>query len=298
MERVTNQSMSATVLGNNQRTLARIATYQDQLSSQKRFHKVSDDPVAARIAMRLRSDLGKAGDWTQNIERSLSFLSTTDATLGEMSQAVTQAKQAAVEGASGHQDAASREALAQSVDALLSRLVDLGNSVHDGRYIFGGTKTGGDVPFARNEDDDAVDYRGNLDSFSVQIGPTASVPVNQDGQSLFKDPADVFQALVDLRDSLRSGDPARITDMMGAIDAAQSQVDEVRAGVGGTVSRLELARNQLDASQVQMKGLLSDQEDVDLTEVITQLNQAQVALEAGMQAGTRVLQPTLLDFLR
>lgn len=298
MERITNQQMTQTVLDNNQRTLARIATYQDQLSSQKRFQKVSDDPVASRIAMRLRADLGKSDDWTGNIDNSLSFLSTTDSTLGEMSQAMTQVKQAAVEGSSGHQDAASRAALAQSVDALLSRMVDLGNGVHDGRYLFGGTATNGSQPFARNAADSAVDYRGNLDTFQVQIGPSITVPVNHDGQSLFKEPTDVFQPLVDLRNALKEGDPAKITALMGSIDAAQSQIDQVRAGVGGRVARLELGRNQLEASKVQLQGLLSDQEDVDLTQVITQLNQAQVALEAGMQAGTRVLQPSLLDFLR
>ena len=52
MERVTTAAMSAQVLANNQRTLKRLATFQLQLASGKRINAVSDDPVAARIALR------------------------------------------------------------------------------------------------------------------------------------------------------------------------------------------------------------------------------------------------------
>ena len=46
------------------------------------------------------------------------------------------------------------------------------------------------------------------------------------------------------------------------------------------------------------KTLLSDVEDADLTETITQLAQLQNALEATLTAGTTLMQTTILDFLR
>lgn len=298
MERITNLAMNRTVLDSNQRTLARIANYQQQLSSQKKFSKVSEDPVGARVAMRLRTDLARTAEWRENIDRSLATMASSDSTMGEMSQVLTQVKQAAVTGASANQDASSRRALAQGVDALLARMVDLGNTVHDGRYLFAGTATVGDAPFAANADGSAIDYRGTLDRAEVRIGPSTVLPINDDGHRLLKEPADVFAALIGLREALEANDPGAVRDAMSSVDAAQTQVDENRAELGGRVARLELARSQLESSDLQLQGLLSEAEDVDMTEVITQLNQSQVALEAGLQAGSRALQPTLLDFLR
>jgi flagellin-like hook-associated protein FlgL len=42
---------------------------------------------------------------------------------------------------------------------------------------------------------------------------------------------------------------------------------------------------------------VSAAEDADFPEVISQMQLAQVALEAGLKAGAKVLRPSLLDFL-
>lgn len=297
MERITSESMNRTVLANNQRTLARLATYQEQLSSQKRVNKVSDDPVAAKRAMRYRAEELASGKYLDNIDKSLAYMNATDSTFSEMASALDQVKALAVQGANGSQDAASRRALSQSVDSYLTRMVDLANSVHDGRYIFGGTATS-DTPFARNQADTAVDYSGNLDSFSVQVGFNATVEVNQDGFSLFKEPNDVFDTLIQLRDALKANDQSAVSGLIDAVDAAHEQVVNVQGAMGGRMQRLELTRNQLESSKVQLGELISQAEDADLPSVISNLQMTQVALEAGLQAGARVLQPTLLDFLR
>jgi flagellar hook-associated protein 3 FlgL len=293
--RVTNSSLNATVLANNQRTLSRIATYQEQLATQKRVNRVSDDPVAAKTALRYRTERYAGEKYLDNIGKAGAFMEATDSALAEMTSAMEAVKSLAVQGANGTQDAASRRALAKSVDSYLTRMVDLGNTVHDGRYLFSGT-TVQTQPFRRTGDE--VAYHGNLDTFSVAVGAAATITVNENGYSLFKGSTDVFATLRDLKQALEANDAQRITAQITKLDGAHDYLNNLHGAMGGRMQRLELTRSQLEGANVFLGQLVSEAEDVDITEAISQLQQNQVALEAGLQAGARVLQPSLLDFLR
>jgi len=297
MQRVTNIGITSSVLGNNQKTLSRLATYQEQLSSGKRVNRMSDDPVAGKIAVGHRKGVFEADKYLDNISKSSAFMQATDATMGEMSRMLENVKDLAVQGANGTQDANSRTALSQQVNALLDRMIDLGNTQHDGRYVFSGTATA-QRPFARSDDDSRVDYSGNLDDFTVQIGPSSAVVVNQNGNDLFKTSVDIFDSLVDLRDALKNNDGPKVATLIDRVDAAAEHVIVQHGNMGGRMQRLELARNQLEDTQVQLRQLMSDAEDVDLTKTLTDFQLANTALEAGLQVGARVMQTSLIDFLR
>lgn len=295
-ERITINAINNTILADNQRTIARLANYQEQLSSGKRINQVSDDPGAARSALRYRAESMQTTKYLDNISKGDSFITASDSAMEQMSQVLDDAKSLAIQGANGTQDAASRKALGQSVDSLLTRLVDLANTVHDGRYLFSGTATF-TQPFVRSADGTTVDYQGNLDTFEVQVGPGSQVNVNQDGNTLFKQQVDIFGSLVDLRDALRANDASKITGLVQTVDDAHSHLNDLHGALGGTEQRLELARNQLESAKVNLDGLVSAAEDADFPEIISQMQLAQVALEAGLKAGAKVLRPSLLDFL-
>ncbi len=297
MERVTNVVLSNTVLANNQRTLARMADYQEQLASGKRINRVSDDPVAAKIAMRYRAEDQQAAKHLDNVGKAISFQNATDSALGEMATTMDEVKSLAVQGANGTQDAASRRALAAAVDSQLTRLVDIANTVHDGRYIFSGTAVL-TKPFIMAEDRSAVAYQGDLDTFEVSVSQAATATVNENGFALFQGEVDIFRTLTDLRDALADNDPATVADLMGSIDTAANHINDLHGAMGGRLQRLELTRNQLENSRLYVGELISDAEDADLPDVIAKMQLTQTALEAGLQSGARVIQQTLLDFLR
>lgn len=299
MDRVTGNSLATSILGANQQNLARLATYQLQLATGKKLNQVSDDPVAAKQSMRYRAEGMQMQKYLDNIDKATSFMNATDQSLGEMSKLLDEAKSLAVQGANGTQDAASRKTLGASVDSLLSRLVDLSNTVHDGRFLFGGTATvQPQPPFARNASDSAIGYTGNLDSFAVAVGPSSEVQVNTDGHSLFQGGNDVFKSLYQLRDALNQNDPATVNDLITQVDGAHAQINAAQGGMGGRLQRLELSRSQLEGTKVYLGELVSKAEDADMTDVITKMKLSQTALEAGLHSGAKVMQTTLLDFLR
>lgn len=297
MDRITLVGLNTSVLNNNQKTLAKLATYQEQLATGKKLNRISDDVVAARQSLRYRADENASGKYLDNIDKSLAYMGATDTSLSEITQLFDEVKSIAVQGANGSQDAASRYALSQQVDSYLTRLVDVANTVHDGRFIFGGTATTADKPFAISEDGSRVDYSGNLDAFRVEVGPNASVAVNQDGYSLFKEDIDVFDAMIQLRDALKANDSTKVAGLIDTVDAAQRHANDLQGSMGGRIQRLELSQTQLESSRIYQQELISQAEDADFTETISKMQLTQVALEAGLQSAARTITPSLLDFL-
>jgi flagellar hook-associated protein 3 FlgL len=297
MDRVTLLGLNKTVINNVQQTLARLATYQEQLSTGKKVNRVSDDVVAARQALRYTADASDTGKYLDNIDKSLAFMGATDSAFSQVTTIYDQVKSIAVQGANASEDAASRNALAQSVDSYLSQLIDVANTVHDGRFIFGGTATTSGKPFALSADGTRVDYGGNLDSFNVQLGTSSTIAVNQNGYDLFKGKTDVFDALIQLRDALKANDPTKVSQLIDTVDAAQSHANDLQGAMGGREQRLQLAQTQLQAEQVYQKQLISQAQDADFTETISNMQLTQTALEAGLQAASKTITPSLLNFL-
>lgn len=296
MNRTTNVSIMNSVLSDNQRTMARIATYQEQLSSGKRINRISDDPIQARNTLRYRAESVRTDQFITNVDKGTSFLNTADDAFSSMAKIMADAKKIAIQGSNATQDSASRKSLATSLDSMLTRLIDVANTSQDGRYIFSGT----DVltkPFVRSEDGTNVTYNGNLDTFAIQVGPASSVSINQDGHTLFKGDVDVFKALSDIRDALKNNDPEKASALVADLDTASNHINNLHGALGGKETRLELANSQLTSAKTGLDELISKSEDVDYTKVISEFQMAQTALQAGLQSAAKVIRPSILDYL-
>ena len=72
----------------------------------------------------------------------------------------------------------------------------------------------------------------------------------------------------------------------------------VRFGIGARMNRLELTANRLDDDYVNFTKLMSKNEDVDMAEAIMNLQNEENVYRASLSAGAKVIQPSLVDFLR
>ena len=139
-------------------------------------------------------------------------------------------------------------------------------------------------------------YQGNQDTYDVRISSLQTVTLNSPGDAVFQENTDVFQVMIDMRDAL-DNDGSRISSLLDPLQEAQQHLTSQHGQLGGRVQQLESAQRQLEVADTQLSDLISQETDADLAETILQLQSAQLALEAGLQAGARVLQPTLLDFI-
>ena len=71
-----------------------------------------------------------------------------------------------------------------------------------------------------------------------------------------------------------------------------------RAAAGAKVIHMETTLNRLEEYEVYYTKLLSDVEDADLTKLITDLAMQENAYNAALNSAAKILQPSLLDFIR
>ncbi|MDW8799704.1 flagellar hook-associated protein FlgL [Clostridium sp. A1-XYC3] len=82
------------------------------------------------------------------------------------------------------------------------------------------------------------------------------------------------------------------------IDAAMSQILKFRSEVGAKQKRMEGAKEQNEQSNLDMTDILSKTEDIDITEKTMEYAVMQTVYLASLQTSAKVLQPTLMDYMR
>jgi flagellar hook-associated protein 3 FlgL len=108
----------------------------------------------------------------------------------------------------------------------------------------------------------------------------------------------VLNTLVDLRDALRKSDSRAIIASLTNLDSAISSVAESRAILGGIQGRIESTYSFHQVDIVAQQEQISNIEDADLAQQASRLATLEFALQSTLNATSRIIQPTLLDFLR
>ena len=108
----------------------------------------------------------------------------------------------------------------------------------------------------------------------------------------------IFRVLSDLEVALRTNDKAGVQDSLDRIDESISQVVRSRAQLGSRVTTLTAATDSLQKGQVDSKTLASNLEDADTFELVSDINKTESTLKASLATSGKLIQPSLLDFLR
>ncbi len=108
----------------------------------------------------------------------------------------------------------------------------------------------------------------------------------------------VFSVLQDLKVSLRTNSKDGIQDSLDRLDEALAQVVLARSEVGSRLATLNSATENLTKGVVDSKALASSLEDVDTFELVSNLTKSESTLKASLDSSSKLIQPSLLDFLR
>ncbi len=190
-------------------------------------------------------------------------------------------------------------AYAEEVNEMINEAVGLGNSTHLGRSIFAGTNTGVQ-PFNATVvggEVTALTYDGNTDDAQVFIGKNAKITPNLESSQNAQLIA-FTERLITLRDELRAGNDAAVSALQ--FDFLDSEDDMVRAigNVAATQARIQTAQVMDERQYSKISETIAAETEVDLPTAITQLSQTQVAYEAALQGGAKIMNMSLLNYLR
>jgi flagellar hook-associated protein 3 FlgL len=147
-------------------------------------------------------------------------------------------------------------------------------------------------------DGEYATYHGDDGEINVIVGEHTTAEVNFVGTDIFDDSVDVFSILHDLQVALENNDSEGISNQIEPLGDALEQVVNVRADAGARMHRLEVTENYWANFLLNVTENLSKTEDADLAKTITDLTSQEAVYEASLAASARIIQPTLIDFLR
>jgi flagellar hook-associated protein 3 FlgL len=109
----------------------------------------------------------------------------------------------------------------------------------------------------------------------------------------------VFDMVMRIRDSLYMNDVEDVgSRSLSGIDLALENVLKYRTELGARSNRLDMVKARIIQDRTNMEDILSKNEDVDIAEAITRLKMLELVHKSALGVTARVIQPTLLDFLR
>lgn len=295
INRVTHQMSQRTSLANLQKNLAAMAKLQGQASSLKRIEKASDDPAATAQSLRLRSEQRAVSQFDRNAQDGVSWLNTIDTALITSASYVLRARDLIVQGANGSTSEIAREAIASELEGLRDSLLAQGNTTYLGRSVFAGNSDAGSAFAADGAG--AYSYNGGAGSVERRIGAETTVRVDGDGAAVFGEGAQSLFALLDtVAADLRANNP--ISSHITSLDGHRDNILNEAASIGARTNQVTATQRANTDRSMTLRGDISALEDVDLPSTLIDLQAQEIAYQAALGATGRVLQPTLMDYIR
>lgn len=413
--RVTDLTKQNSVLRNISTNGERLQTLQEGMSSGRRIHQLSDDPLAATQVQDLRTKISYLNTLQRNIQNNYLWLDRTESELEHIGDLLGRAKTLVLAQANANADDATRQVTAREMLSIGDAIMNSGNAKIGKVFIFSGSKTltqplerspeshsavvstdqvapdlrpilstvqfpaqfkgyssnayrvqitqTGEVGKARYRVSDnggstwsdekvllpdiemvneqgkpsdkvrlllegpqrdvlgrslvypvglefqvdpnpQVAYLGNEDRRMVSTGEGIQLPLNLTGRQIFfADPdksgtVNIFDLIATLSTALQGNDGRAIEKRLGDLDHAVNQVLENRASVGAVRKELEERLGKLDERSFSNTKHMSELEDLDFPAAVVEMNMADVRNKASLESSSRLIQPSLLNFLR
>ncbi|MFS0783690.1 flagellar hook-associated protein FlgL [Bacillus sp. 1P06AnD] len=297
--RVTQSMISNNTLRHISESYSKLAQLQEQTQTGKKFSKPSDNPVAAMRAMGYRTDLNNIKQYQQNIGEVKTWVDSTDDALNQGVLALQKIRELTVQASNGSMEESQRSYVATEIEQLQEQLRNVYDTQIGGKYIFNGTNT--TVPPSSVNPDTDPDQL-NTDKINLEVFSGITLPLNTPGKDIFGDVTskDSNSSITSLINTLK--DPnASETDISNHLSKLDQQIDKfltARSNVGAKQNRVDMMSDRLDTQEVTSTQILSDNENIELEEAIMNLTMQESVHRVALSVGAKIMQPTLMDFLR
>lgn len=334
--RVTNKMLSGSFLADMRGNLENMQNLQQQLTSGKEIRKPSDNPFKVARAMQLNTDINANKQYNENITNTINWLDTTDTALGQAGNVLQRVRELLVSAGNGSYSPNERKAIKDEINQKVGELAQVLNTNFDGKYVFGGSR--GTTKPVDVENRDSMGNLKNAELFFYQKGGGKLVSGDNELEMLSsKLQVEVSQGVtmdynvtsteilnftnekgdqIDLGDLLKritnhldgkndsgtavdSSAVSKLTnDDLSQITDSITNLLRIRSEVGAKQNRMDSAKDKNEEENFNMTELLSKTEDIDITQKTMEYATMQTVYTASLQTSARVLQPSLLDYLR
>lgn len=281
---------------------AQMSAAQQQLSTGLKVTEVSDAPDSISTLLQARANLAQ----NEQIQSNLTLVKTeTDTGEQALESAVSLLQQAQTIGAQGATATTTADAdqtLANQVGSIMQQMVALSQTTVSGRYIFSGNSDQ-TVPYTIDftQTPPISAYAGGQGVRQVEDPNGSLFTIAENAQQIFDAPdptQNVFSSLTALYTALQSGDSTAVTTSLSNLSTSSDYLNDQLAFYGNVQEQVADATSYAATQQTQLKTQISSLQDADITQSITELQQAQLQETAAVEAESNIPRTTLFDYLR
>ncbi len=319
--RLTNAMMANNYLRNLNRNTRELNDLNTKVTAQRKFMKMSEDPASALAAFGTRKQLVRIGVHDATLKDSQGLLDEAEISLSSINETATNALTQIMQGVTGTSDEKAQKVIAKSLRSLQESLLGAANAKFSDKYVFGGEGFE-DMPFTLDGSGNLLYHGVNVDAGTftqehryVDIGlglsisgdivsPQSAMDTAYSGADLLGTGMDsngvsnnLYQLLGQIAGKLDSGD---LSNMDLYIKKLETRSDDLRmqyVGIGEKANYITFFADRLDREKIAASDKQNKLESLSLEEGIMQFTQQELVYNACLQMGTKILQPSLLDYL-
>lgn len=308
--RITHGVMVNNFLSDMDNNLNTLNKLQRQANTGKVFSKPSDDPFRVSRTMQMYAQINGNKQYNRNIKDVINWMDTTDTALNQITECLQRVEELIVSAGNATYGTEEFLAIKEEINERVAEYGQILNTTFDGKYVFGGkdamskpinitSSPGGDNSIAINGNKTLINQTLEIE---ISMGVRVEYTVNAVDVLEFSDggtPKDVKGIFDNILDNLNNGNKSDLLEKnLGDVQKTLNNVLAVRAKVGTMQNRMESAKKLNEAENFNLTEILSSNEDVDVVEKAMEIGAAQTVYMASLQTSSKVLQPTILDFLR
>ena len=323
--RITNSSMIRSHMYDTQNNLTNMSKINQQISTGKVINTVSDDPYKAIRIMNMNNEIKYTEKYNSNIDETVGWMNTTDGALESTGNLLNEIKETILKVGNGTYSQNEMKSLNEDMNEKIKQLADTLNSTYGGKYLFGGSSVD-DAPITVIENPDGTvklefskDKNGqtipNTDDLKADISSGINIDYNisvgeilniKDGNGNTVNLLDEINNLSTLMNDIANGDEQTaakaketlLNDTKGKIDTLFDHVVNERTSLGVRVSTAEKIKELNDEDILNIQDVISKTQDTDVVEKFIELKSAEMIYQASIQVGAKLIQPTILDYIR
>lgn len=316
--RITNKMMANSFMTDMNSNLQNLNKIRQQLTSGKNFSKPSDDPAGVIRSMQLYTGIDANKQYNKNITNVTNWLDVTDTALGQIGDQLQKIREKLNEAGNPGFGETERKALKDEINGIIGSISQTLNTSFDGKYIFSGTRVTG-KPTSVTKDankNSSIDYinrdgsdhlneeeaKQMKEKLKAEISEGVIMEYNVTATEILEGEVDLRDLLKNIVDNLDSSEQDDINELygknLGDIDKVLDNVLRIRAEVGAKQNRMDAAKKMNTETNFNMTEILSGIEDIDIVEKNMEYAILQSVYISSLQTSAKVLQPTLMDYLR
>lgn len=278
-------------------------TLQNQISSNTRLTRSSDDPVAAsRLRILQRQDSLSKID-TSNADRAAADLNLADSALSSFSSDITRVKELATSAANGTLTDAQRASIGNEIQQIYNNLVSLANARDSANHALFGGETAGNA-YTLDASGNAT-YVGTASASNLPLGGGQTVTRSVTGPEFLNfsvngTPTNLLAVVKGLADALQTGtDPqGAARDSLSALGTGLDAITTSQTVIGARLNFLD----QVADRRTNVGELRANEEkaigETDLTTAVAQLQQTMLVLEASQASFAKLSSLSLFNALQ